>query len=201
LDLYRAIRLRVACHEFSDRQVPRELLVKILEAGNMSPSPENYQPWEFIIIDDSKIRQGLTEIKVESRRAVLGAWYPGMSDEELTLKLRRNRKAMETSSWLVAVCYANRDSDAELGEMRISQSHAATWLCIGYIWLAATAEGLGLSPTFYSYHVYNKVKALLGLPQGKELAAVLRIGYPVKKPLGRKKSVIPLSTKLHENKF
>jgi len=201
LDLYRAVRLRVATREFSERKVPKELLLRILEAGNMAPSPENYQPWEFILIDDWSIRRKLTEIKVESRKAVLKGWHPEMTEEQLNLKVSRNRAAMETAAWLVAVCYANKDSKEELGEMRVSMSHAATWGCIAYIWLAATSEGLSLSPTFYSYHVYDRVKAILGLPQGKELAAVLRVGYPVKRPLGRKKSTLPLSTKLHENRF
>lgn len=201
MDLYTAIRLRVASHEFSEKKVPRELLLRILEAGNMAPSPENYQPWEFIVIDDMDVRQELTEIKVESRKSVLRVWHPGVTEEELNAMVSRNRKAMETAAWLVAVCYTNKDSKEEQGEMKVSMSHAAAWGCIAYVWLAATAEGLGLSPTFYSYHVYDRVKALLGLPQGKELAAVLRVGYPVRRPLGRKKSILPLSTKFHENRF
>jgi 5,6-dimethylbenzimidazole synthase len=201
LDLYKALRLRVANREFSERKVPKEILLRILEAGNMAPSPENYQPWEFLLIEDADIRRKLTEIKVESRKRVLKEWNPGMTEDQLNAKVSRNKRAMETAARLVAVCYTNRDSRAELGEMRVSMSHAAAWCCIAYIWLAATAEGLGLSPTFYSYHVYDRVKTLLGLPQGKELAAVLRVGYPVRRPLGRKRSTLPLSTKLHENRF
>ena len=201
MDFYKAVRLRIATREFSERAVPKKLILRILEAGSMAPSPENYQPWEFILIDDERVRRKLTEIKVESRKSVLKGWHPEMTEDQLNLKASRNKTAMETAAWLVAVCYTNKDSKEELGEMRISMSHAAAWGCIAYIWLAATAEGLGLSPSFYSYHVYDRAKAILGLPQGKELAAVLRVGYPVRRPLGRKKSTTPLSTKLHENRF
>jgi 5,6-dimethylbenzimidazole synthase len=201
MDLYEAIRKRVACRAFTKQMVPKEKILKILEAGNMAPSPENYQPWEFIIIEDPKIREALTELKLESRRQVLKETYPNLNDEEIEKRVQGNKTALQTASYLIAVCYKDVDNPAETGNMKLSFSSIAAWTCISYMWLAATAEGLGMSPTFYSYHVYNKVKKLLGLPENCHLAAVIRIGYPAKKPLGRKKTVKPLKSKLHLNTF
>lgn len=201
LDLYRAIRLRVASHEFSERKVRRELLLKILEAGNMAPSPENYQPWEFVIIQNEDTKRELTRLKLESRKQVLKEWYPEIAAEELEKRLQRNKVAMETAPVFVAVCYRNLDSLAEVGGLKVSPSLVAAWTCIAYIWLAATAEGLALSPTFYSYPFQERAKATVGVPAGHELASVLRIGYPMKKPLGRKKTVAPLQSRLHEERF
>lgn len=201
MDLYEAIQKRVACRGFLDRKVPTETLLKVLDAGNKAPSPENFQPWYFIIIDDEEKRRRLIELKLESRRRVLKETYPNMGDEEIERRLQGNRAALESASWLVAVCYRDMDNPAETDGMRLSMSSIAAWTCIAYIWLAATAEGLGMSPTFYSYHVYEDVRKLLGLPSDHHLAAVLRIGYPAKKPLGRKKSVAKLESKLYHNRF
>lgn len=199
LDVYEAIRMRVAVHEFKDRPVPKELLTKVLRAGGMAPSPENYQPWEFVIIQDKVVRKKLTQLKLESRSQVLKEWYPNITEQELERKLQRNRTAMETAPVLVAVAYKNLDSLAETGEQKVSLSLIAAWTSISYMWLAATSEGLGLSPTFYSHAFYEQAKSTVGLPQGYELAAVLRIGYPLKKPLGRKKTLVLLESKIHED--
>ncbi len=167
----------------------------------MAPSPENYQPWEFVIIRDPAVRLKLTEIKVESRKEILRRWFPELSESEISGRASRNRTAMETASWLVAVCYKNRDSPDEMGDLKLSMSSVAAWMCIGYIWLSATAEGLGLSPAFFPHAVYPEAKRILGLPEGYELAAVLRIGFPAKKPLGRKKTVGPIESKLHYDRL
>ncbi len=201
MDLYETIRKRVASHSFTSRPVARDILLKVLKAGAMAPSPENYQPWEFVIIQNVETRRQLTELKLESRRQVLKEWFPSIGDEELEKRLQRNKNAMESAPLLVAVCYKNLDSPVEIGNLRISLSLVAAWTCIAYIWLAATAEGLGLSPTFYSYAFYDRAKSLIGLPKDYELAAVLRIGYPIKRPLGKKKTIVPLETKIHQDHF
>jgi 5,6-dimethylbenzimidazole synthase len=201
LDLYEALRLRVASHEFSEKQVPKELLLRMLKAGSMAPSPENQQPWEFVIIQKEDTKKELTRLKLESRAQVLKEWFPGIGEEELQKRLQRNKKAMETAPVFIAVCYKNLDSAAEVGDLKTSMSLIAAWTCTAYIWLAATAEGLGLSPTFYSHRFYEQAKTVVGVPAGYELASVLRVGYPRKKPLGRKKSILPLESKLHEELF
>jgi len=167
----------------------------------MAPSPENYQPWEFVLIRGAETRRKLTDLKLESRREVLRQWMPNITDTDLEARLERNRRAMETAALFVAVCYKDLDTPAEVGDLKISPSLIAAWTCVSYVWLAATAEGLALSPTFYSHDVYPRVKAVLGLPAGYEFATVLRIGYPLKRPLGRKKTIVPLESKIHYEHF
>lgn len=202
MELYEAIRKRVACRAFDPSKViPKESILRILAAGAMAPSGENFQPWEFIIIRDRIIRERLKEIKIDSRRRIMKAWHPDIPDEQLDKKAQSQGVAFDTAFWVVAVCYKNVDSLEEIGDMRISMALTYAWTCISYIWLAATAEGIGMSPAFYPYDVYSKAKEILRLPAGYELAAVLRFGYPMKKPLGRKKSVGDLARKLHVECF
>ena len=55
------VRLRRAIREFQQREVPEEVLREILEAGRLSPSAKNTQPWHFIIIRDPATLQKLTQ--------------------------------------------------------------------------------------------------------------------------------------------
>lgn len=202
MELYEALNKRVASRSFDpSRQIPEETILKILSAGATAPSGENYQPWEFILIKDKNTMKKLAEIKLESRKRILKAWYPELSDEEIWARVEPQDVAMKTASWFVAVCYKNLDTFAEVGNMRISLSLAYVYGCINYIWLAATAEGIGMSPTVYPYDIYEEAKEILRLPKSYELALILRMGYPVKKPKGRKKSLIDLNRKVYYEYF
>jgi nitroreductase len=47
------------CGHFADRPIPAADLDQILEAGRRSPSSQNWQPWDFILVTD---RQQLREL-------------------------------------------------------------------------------------------------------------------------------------------
>ncbi len=46
---------------YQDKQVPEELIKRILEAGRFAPSHGNCQPWKFIVIRDPAMLKELTE--------------------------------------------------------------------------------------------------------------------------------------------
>ncbi len=52
---------RCSIRYFSDAPIDRKNLEKILEAGRISPSVENVQPWHFHVIDDAALKTKLME--------------------------------------------------------------------------------------------------------------------------------------------
>src|SRR5215469_3096756 len=54
-----AIRSRRNIRAFDGRPIPAADLDQILEAGRRSPSSQNWQPWDFIVVTD---RPQLTEL-------------------------------------------------------------------------------------------------------------------------------------------
>ncbi len=55
MDLMNIIKGRRSVRSFLDKEVSREHLITILEAGIWAPSGSNIQPWEFILIDDATL--------------------------------------------------------------------------------------------------------------------------------------------------
>ncbi len=53
-DILKIIKERHTTYEFSDKEISKESLNKILEAGRWTPSFMNLQPWRFLIITDQK---------------------------------------------------------------------------------------------------------------------------------------------------
>ncbi|MDY7018332.1 MAG: nitroreductase family protein [Nitrospirota bacterium] len=61
-------------------QVPKEMILRILEAGRYAPSAGNGQPWKFIVLQNKKIIDDITDTVVESCkriRSILDYTRPG----------------------------------------------------------------------------------------------------------------------------
>lgn len=52
MDVNEAIRTLLAVRSYQDRPVPEEVLRRILEAGRLSASASNKQPWHFLVVQD-----------------------------------------------------------------------------------------------------------------------------------------------------
>ena len=49
-------------YSYEEKPVSKEILEQIINAGCMAPSPENYQPWEFIVVRDLKTRKAIKRL-------------------------------------------------------------------------------------------------------------------------------------------
>ena len=50
-----------AQRELKTDPVPQDLIEKILEAGTHAPSANNCQPWHFVVVQDSDLRQEIAD--------------------------------------------------------------------------------------------------------------------------------------------
>ncbi len=59
------IKTRRSIRSYDSKEIPREVLNTIIEAGNEAPSAMNSQPWRFVVVQD-----------VTAKRKLLGAAMP-----------------------------------------------------------------------------------------------------------------------------
>ncbi|MCC7021802.1 MAG: nitroreductase family protein [Thermomicrobiales bacterium] len=52
MDVFEAIRTLRAVRSYDDRPVPDEVVRRVLEAGRLTASSMNKQPWHFVVVDD-----------------------------------------------------------------------------------------------------------------------------------------------------
>ncbi len=52
MELMKEIKNRVSARSFRNKSVEKDVITRILEAGRVSISAKNRQPWRFIVIDD-----------------------------------------------------------------------------------------------------------------------------------------------------
>jgi nitroreductase len=57
MDTILAIASRREVREYADRAIPEDEVLRILEAGRISGSSKNRQPWRFLVVDDAERRE------------------------------------------------------------------------------------------------------------------------------------------------
>jgi nitroreductase len=55
MDTLDTLKTRRSIRIFQDKPIPKDALEKIIDVARFSPTARNVQPWEFIVITDSRI--------------------------------------------------------------------------------------------------------------------------------------------------
>ncbi len=61
MDTFLAVASRREVREYAGRPIPVDAARRILEAGRISGSSQNRQPWRFLVIDSPSLRERLAE--------------------------------------------------------------------------------------------------------------------------------------------
>jgi nitroreductase len=59
MDVFEAVRTLLAVRRYQDRPIPEPVIRKILEAGRLSASAANKQPWHFVVVEDREVLRRL----------------------------------------------------------------------------------------------------------------------------------------------
>jgi 5,6-dimethylbenzimidazole synthase len=168
--VYRAIFERRDMRHFAGGQVPSEQLRRLLEAAHHAPSVGFMQPWRFLRVTETVLRQRLHQA-VEEERIATARVLGEREDEFMRLKVEGLLEAAEV---LVVVLAPGREQHV-FGRRTLPQMDLASTACaIQNLWLAARAEGLGMG--WVSMFEPASVSALLALPAGAEPIALLCLG-------------------------
>jgi nitroreductase len=154
-EVLKAIRGRRSVIRFTEQAVTDDELSAILEAGRWAPSYINSQPWEFLVVRDAKTRGRLGEI------------------------LRRITVAWQGFAGAPASIVVMADPARDPRHLAEDGAAAAQNMCLA-------AHSLGLATFWAGLHAVpetkgsaeSDLKAVLGIPPGMQLVAVLPVGHP-----------------------
>ena len=140
-DVFDTVRTMLAVRRYENRPVPEATVRRIVEAGRLTGSGMNMQPWHFIVVQDREVL---------SRLGALARSGPYVAQAPLAIVVSVDRTRF-------AVSDASRAIQSML--------------------LTAWAEGVGSN--WVGFGGLDEVKALLGVPVGLDVLAILPFGYPV----------------------
>ncbi len=172
-DLYDVIaRRRDVRAEFSGETVGLEQLRRVLGAAHSAPSVGHSQPWDFVLVFDDGTRETFAE-HVETERRTFAESLP--PDRRETFERIKVEGIRESGLGVVVTYDPERGGQHVLGRHAIADTGLySTCLAIQNLWLAATAEGLGVG--WVSFYREEFLAELVGLPDGVRPVAWLCLG-------------------------
>jgi 5,6-dimethylbenzimidazole synthase len=160
-NLYEAIhRRRDVRGQFTGTPISPEVLERVLAAAHAAPSVGLSQPWDFVLISDSATKEKFYE-HVQLERDEFAATLP---PERASVFAGIKVDGVLESTLSVVVTYnPGRGAPGVLGRHTIADAGLySVCLAIENLWLAATAEGLGVG--WVSFYREDFVRDLLAIP-------------------------------------
>jgi 5,6-dimethylbenzimidazole synthase len=171
--LYEAIhRRRDVRGQFTGAPVDPEALERVLAAAHAAPSVGLSQPWDFVLVSEPATKQAFWE-HVQDERAVFASTLP--PERAAVFSGIKIEGVLESSLSVVVTYDPTRGAPAVLGRHAIADAGLySVCLAIQNLWLAATAEGLGVG--WVSFYREGFVRDLLGIPAEVRPVAWLCLG-------------------------
>ncbi|MGH9082356.1 MAG: 5,6-dimethylbenzimidazole synthase [Acidimicrobiales bacterium] len=171
--LYEVIhRRRDVRGQFTGEPVEPEVIDRVLGAAHAAPSVGLSQPWDFVLVDDRRIRRAFHDHVQEERQAFARSLPPEEAARFAGIKIDG---VLEASLSLVVTYDPARGSPHVLGRHAIADAGLySVCLAIENLWLASTAEGMGMG--WVSFYREPFVRDLLGIPEPVRPVAWLCLG-------------------------
>ncbi|BBX67113.1 5,6-dimethylbenzimidazole synthase [Mycolicibacterium psychrotolerans] len=171
-------RRRDTRREFSGEPVPDEVLERVLLAAHAAPSVGMSQPWDFVLVRSPQTLRTFRD-HVAAEREVFASTLSGERAQTFS---RITIEGICESGLGVVVGYdPTRGGPQVLGRHAIPDAGLYSVVCaIQNLWLAATAEGLGVG--WVSFYRENFLRLLVGMPEHVHPIAWLCVGRVTELP-------------------
>jgi 5,6-dimethylbenzimidazole synthase len=158
--------------QFTGEPIDPAVLDRLLGAAHAAPSVGMSQPWDFVLVYDQAIRRSFRE-HVQHERQVFAEGLEGERAERFAGI--RVEGILDATLSVVVTYDADRGAPDVLGRHAIASSGIySVCLAIENLWLACTAEGIGMG--WVSFYREEFVRDLLGIPERIVPVAWLCIG-------------------------
>jgi len=169
--VYRVIAERRDMRHFTPEPVAPAILERLLWAAHHAPSVGYMQPWRFIRITDTTLREKMHALVDAERRATAQA----LGEREAEFMRLKVEGVLDSAEVWVAALMDGRERHV-FGRRTLPEMDLASVACaIQNMWLAARAEGVGLG--WVSIFDPAKLAELLAMPRGARPVAILCIGH------------------------
>jgi len=170
------IKTRRTIRRFKPTPVPREHILKILDAARFAPTAGNQQPWKFLVIQD---RARLDQLQKEAVSWYLERYKISRNPTEEQLSEARNRLEEVMKNVLSAPVYVAVlvDSQAQYPDYILYDGSLAA----GNLMIAARALGYGTG-FFTTFFPDEKMKEFFRIPEQYRLICFTPIGVPYEWP-------------------
>lgn len=206
MELYEVLEKRRTYRDFSDREISDEILKRVIGAAFKAPTNDHLRQFEFIVVrgreNIAKVIAPLAKNMAAFKELVFEVDDSDDKDkmEMFADALPKQQKMLMQSGLLILPFFRQKQSPLlEPVEQSSLNYFASAWCALENMLLAATGEGLGTV-----FHVpvsdeTDKIKEIVGAPEGYEFTCLLTMGYPAENAFLPKQKEINIEERIHTN--
>lgn len=175
MEFYQVIDNRHSIRQFEDKEIPRDVLERILNAGLKAPSSNHQRRWELVTLTDKTIIHDLAQIVHPYPCRITEPKTP--QQEMFKIAYPRQRSMIEECACVVLPFFKQKYPMTEDKNGYGLMDYGATWALVENMLLAATAEGLGSVVHIPVKKEPEQIKEFLKIPDGWYLPTLVILGY------------------------
>jgi nitroreductase len=175
MDFFDLVKARRSIRKYKSEPVSKENILKLLDCANWAPSASNRQPWEFIVVNEAKIKH-----LSESYGATIEKIVQNVNVADMNIgNVGSSKDFLQFSSTyggapVVVVMLMNRHNEPGQTKADLESASAA----MENFLLAATELGLGTCWMTGPLLNEKALRDILNISDEKEIVALTPLGYP-----------------------
>ncbi|MFK7771562.1 MAG: nitroreductase family protein [Saprospiraceae bacterium] len=177
LDFYQNMDLRRSVRDYSDQDVPREVIEKIIMTASSAPSGAHKQPWTFCAVSDSTIK---SKIRKAAEKEEFESYNKRMSEEWLDalkpIGTNWEKPFLEIAPWLIIVFKKAYDLDENGVRQKNYYVNESVGIACGF--LISAIHQAGLVTLTHTPSPMNFLQKILERPENERPYLLLPVGYP-----------------------
>ena len=174
---YDLIKRRRSVRDFSDRDVPQEVIDACLLAAGTAPNGANLQPWHFAVVRSLEVK---TKIREAAEKEEQG-FYNGKAPQEWLDALRHlgtdaNKPFLQTAPYLIVI-FAQAHAVEQDGQ-KTKNYYVSESVGIATGFLISALHQAGLATLTHTPSPMKFLNSILERPSNERPFLVLVVGYP-----------------------
>lgn len=175
MEFYEVVNKRRSIRQFVDKEIPKDVLERILDAGLKAPSSNHQRQWELVVITDKNIIKELAQIIKPYPCRISEPKTP--QQEMFKIAYPKQRTMIEESACVILPYFKNKYGFDSKTNTYGLMDLGATWTLVENILLAATAEGLGSVVHIPVKKEPEQINEFIKAKEGYYLPTMIMLGY------------------------
>lgn len=179
-ELYELLNRRRTVRDFSDEDVPFELIEKAILTAGTAPSGANMQPWRFVVVKDAEVKR---KIRLAAEEEEYKSYHGRMSEKWLRrlaiLGTDEHKPFLEIAPYLIVVFRIDLVVDKQTGETEPTYySQESVGIAVGM--LLAALHNAGLATLTHTPSPMRFLQEILQRPKNEKPYVLIPVGYPAR---------------------
>lgn len=171
------MKKRRTVRNFSDKEIPKDIIRNCIQAALNSPSGANQQPWHFVLISNNDIKKQIRVAAEKEEYEFYNSRAPREWLEALTpLGTDYSKPFLETAPYLIAI-FEKKYEISETGEKKkYYYTKESVGIACGI--LITALHSAGIATLTHTPSPMNFLNTILGRPKNEKPFLLLVVGIP-----------------------